>query len=80
MMFGRPAKYVITKDNKIIVFGTVFQHSEFKHMSPVRAGFISFGVDEEGNPDCTCYGDSISLGIGSDPEKDTRLAKSQLNL
>lgn len=73
-------KYVRTKDNEIIVFGEIMQHSSFKNRQPVSAGFISFGVNKEGNPSCTCYGESISLGIKSNPEEDTILAKLQLGM
>jgi hypothetical protein len=72
-------KYVITNDLVIIVFPELLQHSEFKKFEPVRAGFISFGV-KEGNPTCSCYGESISLGLKSDPEEDTKIAKRQLNM
>ena len=78
-MFSK-VKYIVTKDNKIVVFGEVFQHSDFRHMNPIRAGFISFGVNKEGNPTCSCYGKSISLGMASDPELDTQIAKRQLNM
>ena len=47
-------------------------------MNPISAGFISFGINEEGNPTCSCYGESISLGLKSDEEEDTFLAQSQL--
>jgi len=47
-------------------------------MKPISAGFISFGIDEDGNPTCKCYGESISLGLASDEEEDTFLAQSQL--
>jgi hypothetical protein len=47
-------------------------------MNPVSAGFISFGINEEGNPTCSCYGESISLRLQSDEEEDTFLAQSQL--
>ena len=70
-------KYIKTKDNEIIMFGEIMLHSEFKHMNPVSAGFVSFGLNEEGNPTCRCYGESISLGLFSDEEEDTKLAKSQ---
>lgn len=73
-------KYVRTKDNEIIVFGEIMQHSSFKNRQPVSAGFISFGINKEGNPSCTCYGESISLGIKSNPEEDTILAKIQLGM
>ena len=71
-------KYIKTKDNEIIVFGEIMVHSDFKDMNPVSAGFISFGINEDGNPTCTCYGQSISLGLESDEEEDTRLAQRQL--
>jgi hypothetical protein len=71
-------KYIKTEDKEIIVFGEIMLHSDFKHMNPISAGFISFGINEEGNPTCRCYGESISLGLSSDEEKDTFLAQSQL--
>ena len=72
-------KYIITEDNKIIVFSELFQHSEFKKFNPISAGFISFGVNKQGNPSCTCYGESVSLGLKS-REEDTVIAKRQLNM
>ena len=71
-------KYIKTKDKEIIVFGEIMVHSDFKDMNPISAGFISFGIDEDGNPTCKCYGESISLGLSSDEEEDTFLAQSQL--
>jgi hypothetical protein len=71
-------KYIKTEDKEIIVFGEIMVHSDFKHMNPISAGFISFGINEEGNPTCKCYGESISLGLSSDEEEDTFLAQSQL--
>jgi hypothetical protein len=71
-------KYIKTEDKEIIVFGEIMLHSDFKDMNPISAGFISFGIDEDGNPTCKCYGESISLGLSSDEEKDTRLAQRQL--
>ncbi len=73
-------KYIITKDGVIIVFPELLQHSEFKRFNPTSAGFISFGVNKEENPSCSCYGESISLGLKSNPEEDTKLAKKQLNM
>lgn len=72
-------KYVITENDYIIVFPGLFNHSDFRHYNPKRAGFISFGV-KDGNPTCSCYGESFSLGLKSDPEKDTLIAKRQLNM
>lgn len=78
-MFSR-VKYVITKEREIIVFSELMQHSDFKHFQPISAGFISFGINKEGNLSCNCYGESISLGIKSNPEEDTIMAKRQLNM
>lgn len=72
-------KYVISKNREIIVFSELLQHSEFRKFNPISAGFISFGV-KDGNPTCSCYGESISLGLKSNPEEDTKLAKQQLNM
>lgn len=79
-MYIYKTKYVITKNKEIIVFPELLQHSDFKHFSPISAGFISIGINEQGNPSCSCYGESISLGLKSNPEEDTELAKRQLNM
>ena len=71
------AKYIRTKDNTIIVFSELQLHSEFRLFEPISAGFIIFTIDEDRNPDCVCYGESISLGLKS-KEDDTRLAKRQI--
>ncbi len=77
-MYSR-VKYVVSNENKIIVFSELFTHSEFSRYKPISAGFISFGVNKQGNPTCTCYGESVSLGLKS-REIDTDLAKRQLNM
>jgi hypothetical protein len=71
------AKYIRTKDNKIIVFSELQLHSEFKLFEPISAGFISFGIGVDENPNCACYGESISLDLKS-KEDDTKLAKRQI--
>jgi hypothetical protein len=70
-------KYIKTSDNQIIVFSECLQHSIFKNLSPVSAGFIAFNVNTEGDIDCKCYGESISLKLKSD-ENDTLLARKQI--
>lgn len=67
-------KYIRTKDDEIIIFGEIMNHSDFGHFNPVSAGFISIGVNKDGNPTCSCYGHSISLRLDSEPERDTYLA------
>ena len=73
-------KYIKTKDNEIIIFWEIMQHSDFRNFHPVSAGFISFGINKEGNPTCSCYGESISLNMKSNPEDDTMYAKRQLGM
>jgi len=70
-------KYIRTKNNRIIVFSELQQHSEFRMFEPVSAGFISFGIGKDRNPDCSCFGESISLKLKS-MEGDTALAKRQI--
>jgi hypothetical protein len=72
-------KYIKTKNREIIMFGEIIQHSSFSSREPISAGFVSFGIDEQGNPTCQCYGHSISLGLESE-EEDTELARRQFGL
>lgn len=73
------AKYIRTKEDDIIVFSSTVMHKEFKDWQPQSAGFIHFFVNDEGEPACRCFGESISLGLSSD-DGDTRLAMLQLGL
>lgn len=73
-------KYIRTIDDEIIIFGEIMQHSDFSNFNPVSAGFIRFGVNNEGNPTCSCYGSSFSLGLDSKSEEDTLLAKQQFGM
>lgn len=76
-MFNK-AKYIRTKNNDIIVFSPALHHSSFKHRDPVSAGFISFGVDKDGNICCRCFGESQSLNLKSYENTDTILANRQI--
>lgn len=72
-------KYIKTKDNQIIVFSHLQQHSEFKRFNPVSAGFISFsyGEDTQSGVKCECYGESVSLNLKADVG-DSELARLQI--
>jgi hypothetical protein len=70
-------KYIKTKNNQIIVFSELQNHSDFKNYDPISAGFISIGINNN-NVTCNCFGKSISLGLNSNPEVDTKLAKRQI--
>lgn len=71
------AKYIVT-NGCMIVFSAALKHSYFKDFNITSAGFVSFGIDENNNTSARCYGESTSLGIKSNPEKDTRLANFQI--
>lgn len=72
-------KYIRTKNNEIIVFSALLNHSEFASANPISAGFILFTTDELGNPTCECYGESVSLGfLKSNPVEDSKLAIIQI--
>jgi hypothetical protein len=71
-------KYIKTKDKQIIVFGEYYTHDQFKKFEPISAGFIWFGTVALGEPSCTCYGESISLGLKADEKEDSELARNQI--
>ncbi len=78
-------KYIVTEDNKMIVFCELLEHKEFADWKPISAGFISIGTtmvenEEQRYPEttCTCYGESIILKLKSRDEIDTKLAMKQI--
>jgi hypothetical protein len=73
-------KYIKTKNKEIIIFSGLNLHSDFAKFEPISAGFIDLFINENGELDCKCYGESISLGLQSNPEADTRLAYIQIIL
>ena len=64
---GDDLKYVIVEEHGCespIIFPALVDHSSFKGLHPVAAGFVS--IDGMiGMPDVACWGESVSLGIGS---------------
>ena len=67
-------KYVRLKEyNSVIVFPEIIQHSDFKFLEPVSAGFCFINTE---NREVVCYGQSVSLGLNSDP-KDSEYATWQ---
>ena len=75
-MFLDPAKYVII-DGSVIVFSAAIQHKDMVGYNEKceSAGFVKFyaTTNEYGETvvKANAYGESISLGIKSNPEKDT---------
>lgn len=69
-------KYVRLKDySEIIIFPMVIEHSKFKYLEPISAGFCY--VDGR-NERVSCFGDSFSLNLKSNEEEDSRQATLQL--
>lgn len=66
-------KYVRLKEyNQIIIFPTIIEHSTFKHLNPISAGFCYINQDR-----VSCFGESISLGIKG-MEDDSFVATKQV--
>jgi hypothetical protein len=70
------AKYIVFNERKVVVFPALMEHVEmakrFSEWKPTSAGFVSFGVNEEGDVQLSGYGESISLKLKAAPD-DTRL-------
>ena len=62
-------KYVKIKEHQsIIIFPKIINHSTFRHLSPVSAGFCRVNLDKK---EVHCYGKSIGLELDSDPSFDS---------
>ncbi len=68
-------KFVRLKEyDQVIIFPSVMEHSTFKHLNPISAGFCYINPQEEV---VRCFGESFSLGINS-LEDDTMMATKQV--
>lgn len=69
-------KYVKLQEfDSIIIFPIVIEHSTFKHLNPVTAGFCYVnGTDEK----VTCFDESFSLNLKSDEKEDSLIATKQI--
>jgi len=65
-------KYVRINDDNFIIFPNYLEHSTFKDLKPVSAGFCQILHDS-----VECYGESYSLKIKS-KEDDSILAVKQI--
>jgi len=69
-------KFVRLKQyNEVIIFPCSIEHSTFKHLSPVSAGFCYVNTQKER---LDCFGESFSLGLKSDPKEDTLQGTKQI--
>jgi hypothetical protein len=77
------AKYVIVEGSGII-FSAAIQHKDMVGYNEKceGAGFVRFVVEKDSYGDdiivAQCYGESISLGIKSRPEKDSKILTRQI--
>ena len=68
-------KYVkVGRFGEVIIFPSTIEHSEFRNMDVLTAGFCHIDANNEV---VKCYGDSHSLNKKSDPMQDTKDATSQ---
>lgn len=77
------AKYVIV-EGSAIVFSAAIQHKDMVgyNRKCSGAGFVTFHYKED-SPEgdyiyVKCYGESVSLGIKSNPEDDSRIITRQI--
>jgi hypothetical protein len=78
-------KYVITEFHGITRVHILFaaeQHCNVVNndIEVVSAGFFSFFVNDDNVVDIFCYGESVTLGIQSQPDKDVFCLKQFFNL
>lgn len=67
-------KYIRTEYD-IVIFSSTISHDTFKSLKPKSAGFCSVNGDKR---TVSCYGESWSLGIQSNPKEDSELATRQV--
>lgn len=61
-------KYIIIEYSYPIIFSECNKHSDFKHLGEITsAGFCNVNLYED---EMDVYGESVSLGIKSDPDND----------
>ena len=67
-------KYVRLKEyDEIIIFPCVIEHSRFKHMNPISAGFCYVHADK-----IFCFGASYSLNLEANEKEDSFKATYQI--
>jgi hypothetical protein len=68
-------KFIRLKNNAVVIFSRDIQHSTFKSLNPVSAGFCM--VDSE-HKKVLCTGESVSLELKSDEQEDSEIATLQV--
>ena len=68
-------KYVKTKEGEVIIFPGTIQHSSFKCLGIISAGFCSIRNDRK---IVNCYGSSFSLNLEANVKEDSMDATRQV--
>lgn len=69
-------KYVRLKQfDQIIIFPCVMEHSSFRGMNPITAGFCYINIQ---NRRVDCFGESVSLNLKSGDREDVFQATKQV--
>jgi hypothetical protein len=68
-------KFIRLQNNAVVIFSRDIQHSTFKSLNPVSAGFCM--VDSEKRK-VFCTGESVTLELKSDEEEDSAIATNQV--
>lgn len=77
------AKYIVIEPNIIIVFPKHIGHdtmaAKFVNHKILSAGFFTATTNKDNDIETNCWGKSISLGLESRPEEDTKIARNQFS-
>jgi len=61
-------KYIKTREGEVVIFPEIIEHSTFRNMEPVTAGFCYIHPSKHR---VDCFGKSWSLGLESNKKEDT---------
>ena len=73
-------KYIITEYGGPVIFDSLIYHFELG-LDAVSAGFVKIWTDSETEKvRVSCYGESRTMGLASDPPRDEKIIEEFLNM
>jgi hypothetical protein len=82
------SKYIVLEEidgaENVYVFSNVMDHREFLNRVKrpdekiVSAGFVSVFTNEDDEPECSCIGESVTIGVKARPERDGFLVNQMM--
>ena len=82
------SKYIVIEEldgtETIYIFSSLIDHRAFFNRIKrpdekiVSAGFVSIFVNKDNEPECSCIGESTTIGVKARPEKDNFLANQMM--